>query len=84
MNSPFVQAQAQALARRLIDQTPGNEAARIDTAYRRLFGRSPRAEEIEIGRSFLADAAARGLGPEAAWSDYAHVLLCSNEFVYVD
>ena len=53
-------------------------------AYRWLFGRPPRAEEVEIGRAFLAGAAGRGLGLEAAWSDYAHVLLCSNEFVYVD
>jgi hypothetical protein len=82
VNSPFVQAQAQALARRLVDQVPGDEAARIDRAYRWLFGRPPRTEEVAIGRSLLARAAAHG--PEAAWFDYAHVLLCSNEFIYID
>ncbi|HZW30346.1 MAG TPA: DUF1553 domain-containing protein, partial [Isosphaeraceae bacterium] len=82
VNSSFVQAQAQALARRLLDQVPGDETARIDRAYQWLFSRPPRAEEIAIGRSFLARAAARG--PDAAWFDYAHVLLCSNELIYID
>jgi hypothetical protein len=82
VNSPFVQAQARHLARRLIERVPGDDAARIDRAYRCLFGRPPRAEEVEIGRSFLAHAAARG--PDAAWFDYAHLLLCSNELIYVD
>src|SRR5262249_48309478 len=68
VNSSFVQAQAQALARRLVEQVPGDEAARIDRAYRWLLGRPPRAEEVAIGRSFLARAAARG--PDAAWFDY--------------
>ena len=71
VNSSFVQAQAQSLARRLIEASPHDDAARIDIAYRRLFGRPPRAEEVEIGRSFLARAARRGLAAEAAWSDYA-------------
>jgi hypothetical protein len=82
VNSSFVHAQAQSLARRLAEELPDDETARIDRVYRRLFARPPSAEEIEIGRSFLAQAAARG--PAAAWFDFAHVLLCSNEFVYID
>jgi hypothetical protein len=84
LNSDFVLAQAQALGRRLAEQTPDDLAARIDRAYRSLFGRPARAEEVEIGRSFLARWAARGLASEAAWADYAHLLFCSNEFVYID
>jgi hypothetical protein len=82
VNSAFVQGQATHLARRLIEPVPHGEAARIDRAYRWLYGRPPRSEEVEMGRSFLARAAARG--PEAAWFDFAHVLLCSNELIYVD
>jgi hypothetical protein len=82
VNSSFVQAQAESLARRLITQVPGDEPARIALAYRSLFGRPPRPEEVEIGRSFLARAASRGA--DAAWIDYAHVLLCSNELIYTD
>ncbi len=81
VNGAFVQATARALARRLIEQAP-DDTARIDRAYRWLYGRPPRPEEVTIGRSFLARAAARGR--DEAWFDYAHVLLCSNEFLYVD
>jgi len=82
LNSSFVQVQARHVADRLTREVPLDEMARIDRAYRLLFGRPPRAEEIDIGLSFLAGAAARGAG--SAWADYAHVLLCSNEFIYID
>ena len=82
INHDFVQTQAGHFATRLLRGAPGDEAARIDWAYRVLFGRTPRAEEIRIGHDLLA----RSGGPEteAAWRDFAHVLLCSNEFIYVD
>jgi hypothetical protein len=82
LNNDFVVAQARRLAERLRREVPGSDDARIDRAYRLLFGRPVRPEEAEIGRAFLARAARRG--DEAAWIDYAHVLLCSDEFVYVD
>jgi hypothetical protein len=82
LNSTFVQATAQTLARWLIEEASDDDAARIDRAYRRLYAREPRTEEVQIGLSFLGRNAARGR--DAAWFDYAHVLLCSNEFLYVD
>jgi hypothetical protein len=82
LNNGFVQDQAAHLARRLLAEAPCDDAARIDLAYRLLFGRPTRPGEVAIGRDFLALASARGT--EAAWADYAHVLLCSNEFVFID
>jgi hypothetical protein len=82
LNHEFVRKQAELLARRLCGDVPGDEGARIDGAYRLIFGRPARPEEIQIARGFLARDAR--FGSEAAWIDYAHVLLCSDEFVYVD
>jgi hypothetical protein len=82
INGALVQAQAVRLARRLIEAGPANDPARLDRAYRLLFGRPPLPLEVEIARSFLARARERGA--LAAWTDYAHVLLCSNEFIYID
>jgi hypothetical protein len=82
LNHEFVVGQAKRLAERLRQEVPADEGARIDRAYRLLFGRPVRPEEAEIGRAFLERAARRG--SEAAWIDYVHVLLCSDEFVYVD
>jgi hypothetical protein len=82
LNSSFVHAQARHLAQRLLEQVPREETARIERAYRWLYGRPPLPEELAIGRSFLAQAAARG--SLNAWTDYSHVLLCSNELIYID
>jgi hypothetical protein len=82
LNHPFVRTQAERLARRLLEQVPGDEAARIDRAYQCLFARSPTGDELRIGLAYVQQA--RSQGTAAAWTDYVHLLLCSNEFVYVD
>jgi hypothetical protein len=80
LNSPFVQGQAAALARRLLAESP-DENARIGRVYERLFGREPEETERRIGHDFLARHPAN---LATAWSAYAHLLLCSNEFLILD
>jgi hypothetical protein len=82
LNHPFVFTQARSLAERLAAQIPGDDDARIERAYQLLFGRSARAEELEICREFLFRPGRPRA--EADWPGLAHLLLCSNEFVYVD
>ncbi|HEY0072726.1 MAG TPA: PSD1 and planctomycete cytochrome C domain-containing protein [Abditibacteriaceae bacterium] len=76
MNDPFVLEQAQAFAKRF--ETVPDLAKRINVAYETLFGRAPTKEEMEIGHKFLKDSDGK------AWEQYCQILLCSNEFVYVD
>jgi hypothetical protein len=82
LNHEFVRHQAEQLARRLCADVPGDDVTRINRAYRLLLGRPAQPEEIRIARGFLARDAR--YGSEAAWTDYVHVLLCSDEFVYLD
>ncbi len=82
LNHDFVQTQAAALAKRLLREAPADEAARIHWACQLLFARPARAEELAIGHQLLAQSGEPHA--EAAWCDLAHVLLCANEFVYVD
>ncbi len=82
LNHPFVFAQANRLAERLAAEVPGDDDARIERAYQLLFGRSARAEEREVCRGFLFRSGRPRA--EADWPGLAHLLLCSNEFVYVD
>ena len=86
LNSPFLKEQTRLLAARpdLIRIEPIEE--RIDAVYRRLFGRTAEAEEIAIGRKFLAAAAKTTSEPAQlnAWEEYLQTLLVSNEFVFVD
>ncbi len=79
LNSPLVQQQAAALARRLHAEAPGGDEERIGRAYPLLFGRPATAAEVRLGREFLPGGPAGKM-----WDEYAHVLLASNEFLFVD
>jgi hypothetical protein len=79
LNHPFAVEQATALARRIC-QDEADEGARVMRLYDLLYGRPPKAAEVEVGRSLLRRA---GDG-EAAWLVYCQVLLCANEFIMLD
>ncbi len=79
MNHPFVLEQAKALAKRIADGGK-DERTKIQRAYVLLYGRPPVDEEVKIGLGFVA----RGGGTAKAWEEYCQVLLCANEFIYVD
>jgi hypothetical protein len=83
LNHPFVLEQTRRLARRELDGS-GNDTARIQNVYVLLFGRPPTTAEDQIGRAFLTRAAGAGKSAETAWEEYCQVLLCTNEFIYVD
>jgi hypothetical protein len=77
LNSPFLLGQSRTLAERL-KQHPGSDAERIDFSYRLLYARLPSSQERQLGLAFLAQEGTDG------WDAYAQVLLCANEFCYVD
>jgi hypothetical protein len=79
LNSPFLQQQSAALARRLLGSASAEEA-RVRAAYRLLFARPPTTTEVALARDFLAEEG----GGARAWERYAHALLASNEFLYID
>ena len=79
LNNPFILAQTKALARRIIAEAK-DERARIEQAYHLLYARPPLEEETRIGLDFLARA---GRG-EVGWEAFCQVLLCANEFIYID
>ena len=93
LNDPFAIEQARSLSRRLLAEAK-DDAARIDRAYRLLYGRPASPEEARIGQAFLARArkapTASMAGPgapnveETAWTAYSQILLSANEFMYVD
>jgi hypothetical protein len=82
MNHPWMQDQARHFAERLLREVPEGNATRIERAYQLLFGRKPKDAELTVAQTILqgADPAVANAG----WVDLAHVLLCSNEFIYID
>jgi hypothetical protein len=87
MNSSFVYKQAETFAKRVYDE--GNDTARIQKAYRILFGRGPSEAETKAGLDFLQahpETPGNQIAgqPSTAWNEYTRVLLSSNEFEFVN
>ena len=86
MNSKFLLEQATHLAERLVREVPTGapdvNVVRIRRVYRLLFGRLPSEEELAVAQEVIRQDDGSSLN--AHWVDLAHVLLCSNEFVYID
>jgi cytochrome c553 len=78
LNHPFIMEQKSALSRRILEASGTKE--RIDGVYQLLYGRSPTDEESQIGAEFLA----RPGSDNDKWQAYCEILLCANEFIYVD
>jgi len=80
LNAPFIQQQADQLSLKLqADLTP-MLTDRIRSVYHCLFQRSPTERETAAATRFLIG---REQDP-AAWAQYAHALLASNEMLFID
>jgi hypothetical protein len=79
LNHPFVHEQAKALAKRLPTEGAASISERIERAYRLAYLRPPTEAEARVGRELLG-----GSPDEAAWAAYCQVLLCANEFLFLD
>lgn len=80
LNGPLLLQRAESLAARML--AIPDSTNRIQQAYRLLYSREASPREMEIGEAFL-----KGGDPEqlkATWAQYAHVLLASNEFLFID
>lgn len=88
MNSPFVLDRAKALeqvARAAVGDSAAGNAAGIDALYRQLFARSPSDTERQLGLAFLTDAAPPIADVKLTpWTQYAQLLLLTNEVAFVD
>ncbi len=80
LNDPLLDDVSAALAARVARDVPfGRDDERISRLYELAFGRAPTPTEINIGRQLVADPTVK-----EAWARYCRVILCTNEFIYVD
>jgi cytochrome c553 len=90
MNNPNVRKSARAFARRLLPAWDKGPEAALRGGYRLALGREPDAEELKDANAFITsqlkrhESALKANAPELALLDFCQVLLCLNEFVYVD
>jgi hypothetical protein len=91
MNNPFVKAQAEDFARRLLAEC-SDPGERIKLAHRLAWSRPPNPVECRTGLGFLAryfnELTKNAVSPEQAeresWTSFVRVLLTANEFFYLD
>jgi hypothetical protein len=88
LNSPLVRGFATKLAERARPSEGTTLDGAISGAYRIALSRPPTSDELASMKTFVQrQAESRGTGGNAealAFRDFCHVLLCMNEFVYVD
>ena len=92
LNSPFVREQANQFAQRLLAEAKLTDEQRIERSHRLAFGRNPSPGELVQAQEFLAaylTAQAAQARPEierrlSAWQSYCQLLLCENEFLYLE
>ena len=86
MNNEFVAAEASKWAARALAER-NNTNARLDNMFLRAYGRLPDATDRAQIAEFLDRHAARYPGATAedprVWSDLAHVIFNSKEFIFI-
>ncbi len=81
MNSEFVRGQSLRLATGLMERFP-EDASRVGQAYLVLLGRKPEPGEIDQALTYLT-AMQQRTGAGQAWESFCHLLIASNEFLYI-
>ncbi len=74
MNNPMMIARGNDVQSRVLNESD-EFSKQIEFVYQTLFSRSPDTDEIELGKAFVEST---------SWSQYAQVLLASNEFLILD
>ena len=76
LNNKLVLQVADRIAQEVNSQpTLKTDDARLDHVYRKLIGRPPSAPEKQLAQAYIKNA---------SWGNFIQVLLCTNEFMYVD
>ncbi|HEV8147998.1 MAG TPA: PSD1 and planctomycete cytochrome C domain-containing protein [Bryobacteraceae bacterium] len=85
MNSDFVFERADKFAQALLAEPAPSDTERLRRSYLRIVNRAPAAAEIDAGLSYIRNYAAKyGKSPADGWQSFCHVLMLSNDFVYLD
>jgi hypothetical protein len=92
LNDPFVVEQASHWAKRALREIPHGDdrvasiRQRVQWMYEIAFSRPPTQAELQIAIEFFskpADSPGRSGDDVAEWTDFAHVLINTKEFVFL-
>ena len=84
LNNEVVVSWAKALAARVRNDSGLTTESQVERAWKLVYSREPSAKERESALAFLNRQATVAGSADAAFLDFCHMLLNSNEFVYVN
>ncbi len=84
LNNEQVVGWASKLAQRASNDSGMTPESRIERAYRLAYVRAPSPDELKSAAAFLARQTALVKDGDAAFADLCHMLLNSNEFVFIN
>ncbi len=84
MNNPFVQQQASAAAKRLLDDKETTRASHLSKAFQEVLGRPPTAAEETLAQGYIDEASEDPKAAQEQWAQLMQVLFASADFRYVD
>jgi mono/diheme cytochrome c family protein len=82
MNDEFVEAQAGYLAERVLSEAGDDPERALDRMFQIVLGSPPGRERLRQAAAFVADRASAG-DRVSAFTDLAHVLFNSSEFIHI-
>jgi hypothetical protein len=84
MNSPLVIREAKNVADSVLKQER-QDKRRVEEIYLRVLDRRPDANEIDQGLTYLTNFRKKWnqIDEETAWTSLTHVLMASDEFIFV-
>jgi hypothetical protein len=87
INSRFVVERSKEFAKRLLDDAALSDKERIERAYLMALTRRPEADEIDSALTYIGNLEKQLGKPDAhliAWQSLCHVLMATNEFLYLN
>ena len=91
LNNSFVLGQARSFAERVLDRSGREQAAQVKTAFRIALSREPSPKELDRNvaflrrqRSYHAEREGNSNPELEALTDFCHVVVNLNEFVYIN
>jgi hypothetical protein len=84
LNNELVVGWSKSLAEKVSNDTGLTPKAQIERAWRLVYSRVPSAQETQTAAAFLERQAKLAGDRQTAFADLCHMLLNSNEFVYIN
>jgi Protein of unknown function (DUF1553) len=85
MNSEFVTERAKNVTKALLEDASLSDRDRLEAMFLKALDRKPQPDEVDAASTYMNRYKEKFHADDAvAWQSFFHILLTSNEFIYVE